>query len=229
MFIGHFGLALGAKTAQPRVSLGTLFLAAQFADLLWPTLLLLGLERVAIQPGITHMTPLNFEHYPISHSLLLQLVWGAALGLGYGLLRRNWRGAALVALLVPSHWLLDLLMHRPDLPLFPGHSPLLGLGLWNHPLAAQLLEAVTFFGGLASYLRHTAARNKAGVYALWSLVAFLLLIQVGNLLGPAPTSVTALAWAGQLQWLIVLWGYWADRNRAAVPAKAPAALPQLAP
>lgn len=223
MFIGHFGLGFGAKTAQPRVSLGTLFLAAQFADLLWPTLLLLGVERVAIQPGITLMTPLNFEHYPVSHSLLLQLVWGALLGLIYGLLRRNWRGALLVAALVPSHWLLDLFMHRPDLPLFPGDSPLLGLGLWNHPVAAQLLEAVVFFGGLRLYLRHTTARNKAGVYVLGGLVAFLLLIQVGNLLGPAPTDVDALAWAGQLQWLIVLLGYWADRNRTA-RAVAPAAV-----
>ncbi|GAA4366519.1 permease [Hymenobacter saemangeumensis] len=213
MFIGHFGIGLGAKALQPRASLGTLFIATQFVDLLWPNLLLLGLERVEIKPGITAATPLDFVHYPISHSLLMGLVWGLALGLGYWLWKRHLGSAVLVGLCVPSHWLLDLLMHRPDLPLFPGASPLLGLGLWNHPLAGQLVEGLVFAGGLYLYLRRTTARNKTGVWALWGLVAFIVLVHAANMLAPPPGSPTAVAWACQLMWLIMLWAYWADRNR----------------
>jgi hypothetical protein len=217
MFIGHFGLGFGVKATQPQPSLGTIFLAVQFVDLIWPTLLLLGLERVEIKPGITLMTPLDFVHYPISHSLLMGLVWGAVLGLGYWLRHRHVGAAVAVALCVPSHWLLDLLMHRPDLPLFPGHSPLLGLGLWNHPLAGQLLETLLFGLGLYCYLRRTVARSRTGTWALWGLVGFLLLIHVSSLLGPPPSSASFLAWASQLQWLIIIWAYWVDRHRIARP------------
>jgi hypothetical protein len=213
MFIGHFGVGFGAKAVQPRVSLGTLFIAAQFVDLLWPNLLLLGLEQVEVRPGTTQLTPLEFVHYPISHSLLMGLVWGVVLGLGYWLLRRHVAGAVLVGLCVPSHWLLDLLMHQPDLPLFPGASPLLGLGLWNHPLAGQLVEGLVFVVGLLIYLRNTTAKNRTGVWALWGLVAFIVLAHVGNMLAPPPSSSTAVAWGCQLMWLIIGWGYWADRNR----------------
>ena len=170
MFLGHFGLSFGAKTAQPRVSLGTLFLAAQFADLLWPNLLLLGIEKVRVVPGLMTVSAFDFVHYPFSHSLAMDVFWGLLLGLGYWLLRRNTGGALLVGLLVPSHWLLDLLVHRPDLPLFPGASPLFGLGLWNSMVATQLAEALFFFGGLYLYLRRTVARNRRGRYGIWGLV-----------------------------------------------------------
>src|SRR6186997_681775 len=128
MFIGHFGVAFAAKRPAPRVSLGTLFLAAQFIDLLWPVLLLLGVERVRIAPGITRVTPLDFEHYPISHSLLAVLGWAVLVGGAHFLLRRERRAALIVAALVLSHWVLDLLMHRPDLPLAPGATVLVGFG-----------------------------------------------------------------------------------------------------
>src|SRR3954467_8291786 len=113
MFIGHFGVAFGAKVVAPKVSLGSLFIAAQFIDLLWPTLLLLGLERVRIAPGITRVTPLDFEYYPISHSLVAVLGWAALVGGGHFLLRRRARAALVLAALVVSHWLRDLLVHRP--------------------------------------------------------------------------------------------------------------------
>lgn len=216
MFLGHFGLGFGAKTAQPRVSLGTLFLATQFADLLWPTLLLLGVEKVAIRPNA--LIQLDFLSYPISHSLLMQLLWGLALGLGYWLVRRNVRGALLVGLLVPSHWLLDLVVHVPDMPLYPGASPLLGLGLWKHPAATQVVEAVLFGGGLWLYARRTQARNRVGRYGLWILVTLLVLVHVSSLVGPPPTSPTALAWMAQSFWLFILLTYWVDRNRTFKPA-----------
>ena len=219
MFLGHFGLGFGAKTAQPRVSLGTLFLASQFADLLWPNLLLLGIERVRVVPGLMTVSAFDFVHYPFSHSLAMDLLWGLLLGLGYWLLRRNAGGALLVGLLVPSHWLLDLLVHRPDLPLFPGASPLLGLGLWNSMLGTQVAEALVFFGGLYLYLRRTRARNRRGRYGVWGLVTLLLLIHVSALLSPEPTSTAAIGWGCQLLWLPVLLAYWADRHREAAASE----------
>ena len=216
MFLGHFGAALAAKPLQPRVSLGTLFLAAQLADLLWPTLLLLGVERVQIQPGLLAASPFNFEYYPFSHSLLAQVVLGLALGLGYGLLRRNWRGALLVGLLVPSHWLLDLLMHRPDLPLYLGASPKLGLGLWHYLVPTLLLELGTLAAGVWVYVRRTRPRTPAGRYGLWALVALLAATYFSSELGPAPASVAGLAWGAQAMWLFVALGYWVDAKRVAV-------------
>src|SRR3954468_19975264 len=115
MFIGHFGLGFGAKRAAPAVSLGALFTACQFADLLWPTLVLAGLERVEVQPGATRMTPLDFVSYPYSHSLVALVVWGALFGAVYVAATRSTALAgATLGLLVVSHWLLDVLIHRPD-------------------------------------------------------------------------------------------------------------------
>jgi len=214
MFIGHFGVAFGAKRAARRVSLGTLFLAAQFIDLLWPIFLLVGLERVRIAPGITRVTPLDFEHYPISHSLLAVLGWAVLLGCAHFLLRRERRAALIVAALVLSHWLLDLLVHRPDLPLAPGVNTLVGFGAWYSMPVTLLLEVPLFLAGVWLYARVTIAKDGRGRWALWALVAFLLVIHAANLFGPPPPDVTAIAWAGQLQWLLVIWAYWVDRHRS---------------
>jgi len=213
MFIGHFGIGLGAKKAGPRVSLGTLFLASQFLDLLWPTFLLLGWERVRIQPGITKMTPLDFTYYPFSHSLAMAGIWGTILGFGYYLFKKDHRGAIVVGCCVLSHWALDFLVHRRDLPLFPGNGSLAGLGLWNHPVIEVLLEGAIFVVGLLLYLRTTKAKNNLGKWVFWTLISFLVLIYLANILGSPPPNVTAIAWVGQAQWLVVLWAYWADRNR----------------
>ena len=120
MFLGHFGVGFGSKRFAPKTSLGTLFLAAQFIDLLWPVLLLVGFERVAIVPGITLVTPLDFAHYPWSHSLLAVVIWGLLFGCVYYLVRRYRAGAWVCGAAVISHWVLDLLLHRPDLPILPG-------------------------------------------------------------------------------------------------------------
>ena len=213
MFIGHFGVGFGAKASASKVSLGTLFLAAQFVDLLWPTLLLLGIERVEIKPGITQFTPLHFVSYPISHSLLMVCVWGLLFGLIYGVVQKNKQGALVLGLGVVSHWILDLIVHRPDLPLYPGESPLLGLGLWNSLVGTFVVEGVIFIVGLVLYLRVTRPRNRAGLYGFWALVGFLVLVHLGNVFGPPPPNITAIAWGGQLQWLLVIWAYWIDRNR----------------
>lgn len=213
MFIGHFAVGFGAKTSAPRLSLGTLFLAAQFVDLLWPALLLLGVENVDIEPGITKLTPLNFVSYPISHSLLTVCGWGLLFGVIYWLVKRSAKGALVLGLCVVSHWALDLIVHRPDLPLYPGASPRLGLGLWNSLGGTLLVEGLFFVAGVTLYLRVTEAKNRAGALGFWALAGFLVLVYLANIFGPPPPSATAIAWAGQLQWLFVVWAYWVDGNR----------------
>jgi len=216
VFLGHFGIGFGAKAAAPRVSLGTLFLAAQFVDLLWPTLLLIGLEKVVIAPGNTRVTPLDFTDYPITHSLLLSLVWALLFGAAYYLLRKYPKGAWVCGAAVLSHWVLDLLTHRPDLPLLPGGATRVGLGLWNSLPATLIVELGIFAIGVWLYTRSTRPLDRTGTIALGALVGFLLVIYFGNLFGPPPPNVTALAWVGQTQWLLVIWAFWIDRHRAAV-------------
>jgi len=214
MFIGHFGLGFGAKKLAPTVSLGTLFLACQFADLLWPTLVLTGVEIVKIQPGITIVTPLDFVHYPYSHSLLALLIWAAAFAIGYMLIRRSFGLAAVViGALVLSHWFLDLLVHRPDLPLTFTSSARYGLGLWNSLPVTLVIELILFLGGTAIYARVTKARDRWGSIGFWALVVFLLIVYIGNIFGPPPPGAVAVAWAAESMWLLVAWGYWLDHHR----------------
>ena len=214
MFIGHFGLGYGAKKAAPAVSLGTLFLACQFADLLWPTLLLLGVERVEIAPGVTAMTPLDFVSYPYSHSLVALCLWGAAFGGVYAAVRRVRVWTALVlALLVISHWVLDFVTHRRDLPLTLYGAERVGLGLWFSVPGTLAVEFLVFGVGLALYLRATTARDRIGAIGLWSLVAFLLVVYLASSFGPPPPSALAVAWSAQAMWLLVVWGYWVDNHR----------------
>lgn len=221
MFIGHFGAGFAAKAAAPKVSLGTLFLAAQFLDLLWPALLLLGVERVSIVPGATAVTPLVFEHYPVSHSLAAVIGWAALVSGGYLLLRRDRRGALVLGALVVSHWALDAVVHQPDLPLFPGGATAVGLNAWSSLPLTLAIEVSLFALGVWLYCRATSPLDAIASRGLVALVLFLLLVYAGNLFGAPPPSVEAVAWVGQLQWLLVLWGYWIDRNRR-VPAAAPA-------
>jgi membrane-bound metal-dependent hydrolase YbcI (DUF457 family) len=213
MFVGHFGLGFAAKRVAPHVSLGTAFLAAQFVDLLWPTFLLLGIESVRIAPGATAVTPLIFDHYPISHSLMAVIGWGVALGAAYALTTKNTRGAFVVAALVVSHWVLDVIVHVPDLPLMPGVDTMVGLGLWQWKAATLAVEIPIFAVGVWLYVKSTHAKDKMGTYALTGLIAFLAVIHAGNLFGSPPPSVTAIAWVGQAQWLLVAWAYWVDSHR----------------
>jgi membrane-bound metal-dependent hydrolase YbcI (DUF457 family) len=170
MFLGHFAVGFGAKQFAPRASLGTLFLAAQFIDLLWPTLVLLGVERVRIAPGITAVVPLDFEHYPISHSLFAVVGWALLFGAVYFLIRRDRRTSLVLGFAVLSHWLLDWLSHRPDLPLFPG-SARVGLGLWQSLPATLIVELGLFVVGVALYRYATRAADRTGRWALGAVVA----------------------------------------------------------
>jgi hypothetical protein len=213
MFAGHFAAALAAKSAAPRTSLGTLAFAAQWIDLLWPTLLLAGIERVRIEPGATATNPLVFEHYPWSHSLAAVFAWALVIGALHFAARRDARAAVVIGALVVSHWLLDVVVHVPDLPVVPGGTPV-GAGLWNQREAALLLELGLLGAGAALYVRATSARDRIGRWGLATFVAFIAVIQVANTFGAPPPSVTAIAWVGQLQWLLVAWALWIDRHRA---------------
>ena len=218
MFLGHYGVGLAAKKPAKSISLGTLFLAAQWLDLLWPILVLMNIEQVAIQPGDTKLTPLEFTHYPYSHSLLFVLIWGIVLGGVYYLIKKNKRNALIIGLLVLSHWILDLIVHKPDLPLVPG-GPYLGFGLWNIPVIAVILESIIYLGGIYLYVKTTTPKDKIGVYGFWSLIVLLALIYVINLAGPPPPDADSIGWAGLLLWLFVLWAYWADKHRIAKSGK----------
>lgn len=215
MFIGHFALGFATKRAVPRVSLGALFLACQLADLVWPNLVLLGIESFAIVPGYTATTPLRFDSYPFSHSLLGLTVWGAAFGAAYAAIYRTGTRVALWLLaLVVSHWLLDFVTHAPDMPLTFAATEKVGLGLWNYPNVELALELLLYAVGVSVYVLTTRARDRIGSIALWALVAALAVIHLANVLGPPPPSVAVVAWSAQAMWLLVLWAYWVDRHRS---------------
>ncbi len=212
MFIGHFGVAFGSKKIVPMVSLGTLILAAQLLDLVWPLLVLLGVEHVRIDPGNTAFTPLEFYDYPITHSLLLVLIWSLLLGGIYYGIRRRTKGAIVVGCAVLSHWVLDFLTHRPDLPLFPWGHAYAGLGLWNSVPATIVVEWAIFIAGVVLYATTTRPLDRTGRYAFWGLVAFLVLSAIASM-GTVPPDIRTMAYTALLLWLLVPWGYWVDRHR----------------
>src|ERR1044071_10418696 len=174
MFIGHFALGFAAKRAAPRLSLVTLFAAAQLADLMWPPLVAVGVERVRIAPGITAFTPLDFVFYPDSHSLLMLCAWGVLFGAVCAFTTGDRRAFIFVAALVVSHWLLDWITHRPDMPVYPGGAKL-GLGLWNSVAATITVETVMFVAGVLVYARMTQPRDAIGRNGLPAFAWFLLL------------------------------------------------------
>jgi hypothetical protein len=215
VFIGHFALGLAAKRAAPRLSLAVLFAAAQLADILWPIFLAIGLEHVRIDPGNTAITPLDFVSYPYSHSLALLIIWGVVFGWLVAVRLRPGVFGVIVALVV-SHWVLDYVTHRPDMPLYPG-GPKLGLGLWNSVPATVAVEVPLYLVGLWVYRSATRARDTIGRWAFALLAATLLIMYAGNLMSPPPPSVTAI-WSVSIVGglLFLAWAWWADRHRDAV-------------
>ena len=212
MFVGHLGVGLAAKKIVPRVSLGTLLMSVQFADLLWPLFLILGLEHVRIAPGLMKASPLDFYDYPISHSLLALAGWAAVFSAVFFVFRHDGFAALLLAAGVLSHWPLDVAMHRPDMPLAI-HGPYFGLGLWNSVPATLAVEGVLYAAGVWIYLKTTRAKDRIGVYALWVLLVLLASLWLAALFGPPPPGEKALAWGGLAAWLFVPWAYWIDRHR----------------
>jgi hypothetical protein len=218
MFIGHFAVGLAAKRVSPQRSLATYLAAAQLPDLLWPALLLVGAERVTIAPGDTAFTPLRFDSYPVSHSLLTVAAWGAVFA---GLLwwrSRDQRAAFTCWALAVSHWLLDFVSHRPDMPLAPGASTKLGLGLWDSVPLTLAVEAVLFAAGVWLYVSATRARDAVGRYGLLGFLALIVAAYLGAAFGPPAPSVFAIAVSSILGAAVFVGlAAWVDRHRFPPP------------
>ena len=214
MFIGHFAVGFAGKKAAPRASLAALLLAALFADVLWPVLVAVGAEEVRIVPGSTVYTPLEFVSYPWSHSLLALIIWGVFFAAYYRKRTDGVRTGLVMGLLVVSHWFLDWITHKPDMPLWP-RGPVYGLGLWNSVAATMVVEIVMFIVGVIIYTRTTRSRDKIGTIGWWALVALLFGFYImDSLSGGAPPSVRAI-WASALiaTAVILAWAGWVDRHR----------------
>jgi membrane-bound metal-dependent hydrolase YbcI (DUF457 family) len=216
MFIGHYAVGLAAKKWAPKVSLGTLFAAAVWLDIVWPIFVLLGWEKFGIVPGITKLSPFDFYQYPLSHSLVMALVWGSLLGLLYLIVEKDEKSSWILGAVVVSHWVLDMVVHRPDLPLLPAANVMehkMGLGLWNYPALAILLELVLFNVCLWVYLKASKATSSLGSIALWSFVTALIVFYALSLRMTPPNDMRMIALGSLTQLLFVAWGYWIDDHR----------------
>ncbi len=227
MFVGHFGVAFAAKRLAPRQSLATLVAASALVDLVWPLLVLAGVEEVRIDPGNTAFTPLDFVYYPWTHSALLAAVWSGLFGAAVLAWTRDRGGALVAGLLVFSHWVLDLVSHRPDLPLWPG-GPRVGLGLWNSVPATLVVELALFATGLVLYVRATRALDRIGRWGFWGMATLLLVIYVSSSFGPPPPDARTLAISALTLWIFVPWAWWVDRHRALRGSSNPATSAQAA-
>jgi membrane-bound metal-dependent hydrolase YbcI (DUF457 family) len=214
MFIGHFALGFAAKPAVPRVSLAMLLLASLFADVLWPVLVLAGLEEVRIVPGYTAYTPLEFVSYPWSHSLVLLVFWGVCIGAAYRGIFGGRRTFLVLAVLVVSHWVLDWVTHAPDLPLYPG-GPKAGLALWNSVAGTIALEVPLYAAGLYIYARSTRANDAIGRWGFVSLGGVLGVIYIADALTrePPPSVMALCVVALAASVVFPAWAWWTDRHR----------------
>ena len=219
MFIGHYAVGLAAKKFAPRSSLGVLIAAPILLDLIWPVLVLLGVEHVSIEPNANPFLRLQFDSYPISHGLLAVIGWATLFASIYFGLTRYVTGTIVIWIGVVSHWLLDLIVHRPDLQLF-SHGRVFGLGLWNHRWLTIAVELMLFGIGVWTYQRETRPRDKIGLYAFLAFLLFLVLAYAGAAFGPAPPSVNKMAIVALLGWLMIPWAWWFDAHRSEPPAVA---------
>jgi membrane-bound metal-dependent hydrolase YbcI (DUF457 family) len=215
VFIGHAAVALAAKPLLPRINLALPLAAAFWIDMVWPVLLLAGVEQVRIDPGNTAFTPLDFVHYPWTHSLAAAVAWSVLFAaVCYRMVGKH--ASIILAPLVFSHWVLDVLTHRADMPLFPGSETMLGFGLWNSVAATLVIECAMFAAGVWIYVRSAPSRDRIGTFAFWGLIGFLALAYFANVFGPPPPNEQAIAIAGIAGGaLFTVWAWWADRHRGA--------------
>jgi membrane-bound metal-dependent hydrolase YbcI (DUF457 family) len=222
MLVGHFGVSLAAKRVAPKASLGTLMLASILPDLLAWALFLAGIEHARIHPGITRTNSLEMYDIAISHSLATAALWGAFLAAAYFLWRRYFRASWVILGIVLSHWLLDFLSHRPDMPLAPGVHHYFGLGLYNSPAGILLVEGLIWLGGIIVYARTTRARKRAGAWLFWSVVVLLTALWLATLGGSAPPDLRRAGISSLIFFsIVVLWAYFVDSQRSASPQAAP--------
>lgn len=213
MFVGHLAVAFSAKSLDSRLPLWVATAASFGIDLLWPLLILAGIEAVRVDPGNTAFTPLAFESYPWSHSLAMTSVWAASAGILAFFLLKSKRLGLLVAALVMSHWFLDLISHRPDLPLWPGGTKV-GLGLWNSIPGTMVVEGGMLIAALVIYLRGTRPKDKVGRWALWGLVLLAGGIWVSQPWAAPPPGAMAVAVVGLGMWVLPFWTGWIEKHRS---------------
>jgi len=214
MFIGHFAVGFAGKKFAPRTSLAWLLSAPLFLDLLWPVFVLLGWEQVRIDPGNTRFTPLDFAYYPWSHSLLMSVVWATLFAVVYHWMAHYRPGTIAIWIGVVSHWVLDWVTHRPDMPLYPGGGPRLGVGLWNSIAGTLVVEISMLAVGVWLYVRATRARDRIGRRAFVSYVGLLLVLYIGDRFSGPPPNVAALVWTGiAAEAILVPWAWWFDSHR----------------
>jgi hypothetical protein len=215
MFVGHYGPAFAATAAKKSIPLWVVFIAVQLVDVLWAIFVLLGIEKVRIVPGFTATNPLDLYYMPYTHSLIGAILWSIAAGIVYYFLRKvdGWSAAALVGGAVFSHWALDWLVHRPDLPLYDNAFKV-GLGLWNYPVFAFLLEIAILFGGMYLYLKATESTSRIGRYGMVVFGLVMLVVQSIVFFGPPPSSDKAAATTA-LVFYFVFAGvtYWLEKQR----------------
>jgi hypothetical protein len=214
MCVGHFAVALLAKRADPKISLGTATLAAMLADLICFVFLIAGIESFAAVPGVKSNRVIG-ENIAWSHSLLMGMVWGAIFAAIYFFWRRYWRGAWILFALVISHWVLDVISHRPDMQLAPGLPLKLGLGLWNSMPATLVVEFGLWLIAIVIYVRSTRSKSMVGLFAFWIGAAFLTLIGLSNpSAGMNPDPVKAGIGGLVVFGSAIAWAYWMTRARS---------------
>ena len=212
MFLGHMAVGFAAKRVAPKTSLGVLLAASELIDLLFPAFLLTGWEQVRMEAGGNAFTRASF-YYPFSHSLAMTLVWALAAAFLYWMITRYRTGSLVVGLVVLSHWVLDLISHKPDMPLYPGNSPLVGLGLWYSLGWTIAVELLMLAAGVWIYISMTRARDRVGTYGPWPFVGLMVLLYIADIVGPPPPNSAAVGWVGLAFALFFFYVAWFDRHR----------------
>jgi hypothetical protein len=215
MFIGHYAAALGLKSVEKKASLGLLFLAVQFVDILFFPFALIGIEKFTVIPYYTESTHFRLDYMPYTHSLLASIIWAGLTYFIFRIFTKKNSVALVMALAVLSHWFFDLIVHTPDLSLWGGSSPKLGFGLWNHVVLSYLLEAVLLLTGVWLYVKNTTATTTLGKYGITVFAIVMLLANSLNLFGPPPgDSILVIGATGMLGYAIFAVGaFWLDKKR----------------
>ena len=219
MLVGHFAVAFLGKRIEPRISLGTLMLAAMLADILWCAFMIAGIEEIRARQGATvaglrMVDAMEATQIAFSHSLVMLIVWSAVAGCLFFLRSRNRRAAWIISAIVISHWFLDFASHPPDMPLAPFFSQRLGLGLWNSIPATIVIEGFVWVFAIQLYVRSTRSENRVGVFVLWAGIVLLTLIWFANIAGPPPRDFSDIGYSSlTLFGITVGWAYRVNRWR----------------
>jgi len=220
MLVGHYAVALIAKRNQPKINLGTLVFAAMLADFAWCAFMILGLEQVQFKSGLGAGQYFSATNIALSHSLLMDFVWATLFGLAYFLRSRHPAAASTIFFVVLSHWFLDFVSHRPDLPFAPGTRRFVGLGLWNSIPATLLVEGAFWLFAILLFVRATHSRSRKAAFVFWAGISLLTLVWLSNIAGPPPQNPKVAPFASLIFFsLTLVWACWVNRSRVVPQAR----------